>query len=205
MPKTCALRSLRGNDNILHISAHIFQPTSKGAIERLNYEIGEKIGQILKFDSDGILQLQESEIPEYNTVDKAPIPTRSVEISTMSNSTQTTLKPEVNGESGKDKEKEGYFMAEEAPDEKSPPTSLDSTVQDQGFSPDREVRHGSSSSQPHATAENCSPSISAPGDVFTPGTLVVSESIGRLVKAEIKLAAIGVLKCFTEHVEGMPY
>lgn len=177
-----ALRSLRGNDNILHISAHILQSTSKGAIERLNYEIGEKIGQILKFDSDGILQLQESEIPEYYTVDKAPIPTRSVEISTMSNSAQTTLEPEGNGESGKDKEQEGNFMAEEAPDEKSPSTSLGSTVQDQGFFPDLEVRHGSSCSQPHATAENCSPNISAPGDAFTPGTLVVSESIGRPVR-----------------------
>lgn len=222
MPKTCTLRSLHANDNILHISARTYQPTSECAIEKLNREIGEKIGKTLKLDSDGIFQLQESEIPECYTVDEAPIPVRSVEPSTMSNSAQTTLELEGNVESGKDEEQEGYFVAEEVPDEKSPSTSLGSTTVQ--FFPDREVRHGSSSSQPHAAAEDGSPNISVSGDAFTPGTSVVSDTdsnttatpkifdareppwgIEQQMRAEIKLAAIGFLKCFTEHVEGMPY
>lgn len=224
MPKKYTLRSLCVNDNILYISTSTYQ-TSERAIERLSYDIGGKIGKTLKLDSDGVFQLQESEIPECYTVDETPIPIESAESSTMSNSTQTTLELEGNVDSGKNKEQEGYFMAEEVPDGKGPPASLGSTVRDRGLSLGREVRHGSSSSQPHANAENSSPTTSVSGDAFTPGTSVVSDTdsnttatpkisdekepswdpIGQRVRAEIKLAATGFLKCFTEHVEGMPY
>lgn len=117
VPKGVTLRSLRQdnvNDRILHTVTNRY--SNKLAIERLNREIGEKIGNILKVGPSGIFHLQESAIPECNTIDEVPIPIESAESSIVSSGTQTTPTLEGNVETGKEKEREGYLTTEEMPD-----------------------------------------------------------------------------------------
>lgn len=76
--------------------------TSEDAALQLAYEIGTKIGKILKLGASGF-QVDESAIPECKTADKVPVPTESVESSTVSSS-QAVAPLEENIEIRKDKE-----------------------------------------------------------------------------------------------------